>query len=69
MLAMRLSKGISQKKYRDRFDADPEVDFGAALSRYIGLGLIRKTEDGYAFTPEGMYVSNAVLSEVLDFEA
>lgn len=69
MLAMRLSEGISQKKYRDRFGADAEAEFGAALSRYIELGLIRKTEDGYAFTPDGMYVSNAVLSEILDFEA
>lgn len=69
MLAMRLSEGISQKKYRDRFGADAEAEFGAALSRYIKLGLIRKTEDGYAFTPDGMYVSNAVLSEILDFEA
>ena len=58
-----------QKKYRDRFGADAEAEFGAPLSRYIKLGLIRKTEDGYAFTPDGMYVSNAVLSEILDFEA
>ena len=67
MLRMRLSDGVSARAFAERFGADFETEFGVKLSRYIDGGFVRKTADGYAFTPEGMYVSNAILSEILDF--
>lgn len=67
MLRMRLCKGISHSDYAARFESDLEADFGNRFAPFIPMGLVTRTEDGYAFTPDGMYVSNAVLSEVLDF--
>ncbi len=67
MLAMRLCSGVSGRLFETKFGGDFEREFGHALARFIPLGLVQKTPDGYAFTKEGMYVSNAILSEVLDF--
>lgn len=67
MLRMRLCEGVSAKDFETRFGRSFEDLFGARLSRYQKGGFVKKTDDGYAFTLEGMYVSNAILSEVLDF--
>ena len=67
MLRMRLSDGVYARAYEERFGGDFEAEFGAGLSRYLDGGFVRKTDDGYAFTPQGMYVSNTILSEILDF--
>ena len=66
MLRMRLSKGVSRKAFEARYGVD-FAPFAAALEKYVPMGLVKKTADGYAFTPEGTYVSNAILSDVLDF--
>lgn len=67
MLRMRLCDGVSVRAFEEKFGVDFEETFGKALSRYLTGGFVRKTEDGYAFTPQGMYVSNTILSEILDF--
>lgn len=67
MLRMRLSDGISASAFEARFGEPLEQHFGALLGRYIQGGFVEQTEDGYAFTPKGWYVSNAILSEILDF--
>ena len=68
MLRMRLADGISGKAYNHRFGADLEADFGRALLRFVPGGFVKQTANGYAFTREGMYVSNTILSEILSFE-
>ncbi len=67
MLRLRLRDGISAAAFGERFGEDLEETFGNALGRYVSDGFVRRTEDGYAFTPQGWYVSNAILSEILDF--
>lgn len=67
MLRMRLADGVDVKDFEGRFGECFEDRFGAALRRYIPMRLVERTENGYAFTPEGWYVSNAILSEILDF--
>ncbi|MBQ9785730.1 MAG: radical SAM family heme chaperone HemW [Clostridia bacterium] len=66
MLRMRLCKGISRAAFEGRFGMDFSP-MAQGLERYVSMGLVSKTADGYAFSPEGMYVSNAILSEILDF--
>ncbi len=68
MLRLRLTKGIDVGTFRSRFGADFEEMFGKKLSRYLPMGLLRRTPAGYALTPEGMYVSNSILSDILDFD-
>ena len=66
MLRMRLSEGVSRAAFEARCGVD-FAPFAAALEGYVPMGLVKRTADGYAFTPEGTYVSNAILSDVLDF--
>ena len=65
MLGLRLSEGISRSVYRETFGRDLDADYGAALCHYLPTGHVARTEDGYRLTPLGMYVSNAILSDVL----
>lgn len=68
MLRMRLAEGISPAAFDDRFGGGFEERFGKCLRGEIARGFVRVTDAGnLAFTPEGMYVSNAILSEILDF--
>lgn len=67
MLRMRLCEGISARAFEERFETNFEASFGHKLRAYVSGGFVRETEDGYAFTEEGMYVSNAILSDVLEF--
>ena len=66
MLRMRLSAGVEHAAYAARFGRSLERDFGARLAPYVSMGLVLRREEGYAFTPEGMYVSNRILSDILD---
>lgn len=67
MLRLRLSEGISEKAFADRFGTSFSDRFGAALSPYLKAGLAKRTEEGYALTREGMLVSNTILSDLLEF--
>lgn len=66
MLRMRLCEGISRAAFEGRFETDFS-GLASSLEKYLPMGLVKRTGQGYAFTPEGMYVSNAILSEILDF--
>ncbi len=68
MLRMRLSQGICAKDFEARFGRSFDDTFGKRLKKYENGGFVRRTDGGFAFTPEGMYVSNAILSEILDFD-
>ena len=67
MLRMRLTEGISLPKLRARFGEASAGRIQKSLASYETGGFVRKTENGFAFTPKGFLVSNTVLSEVLDF--
>ena len=67
MLRMRLTEGVSASAFAARFGISFDECFGKRLAPYIKDGFVRKREDTYFFTPLGMYVSNAILSDVLEF--
>ncbi len=67
MLRMRLSDGVRAAEFEARFGESFFDTFGTRLKKYEARGLVRVTEEGAAFTPRGMYLSNAILSDVLDF--
>lgn len=67
MLQMRLWQGINAEELRARFGVSLEDFFGERARRFWDAGLLRRTEGGVAFSREGMYVSNLVLSEILSF--
>lgn len=63
MLSMRLADGCDFTALGDA--GKPYLD---TLLSYEKTGLVKKTPHGAAFTKEGFYVSNSILSDVLDFE-
>jgi len=67
MLGMRTARGVSVAAFDARYPQSFRETFAPRLEKYIPMGLVKRTADGYAFTPEGMYVSNGVLSDVLEF--
>ena len=67
MLRMRLFEGIDEKDFSARFGISFEGAFGDQ-ERLIRGGFLTKKQGRIAFTEQGMYVSNAILAEWLDFK-
>jgi len=67
MLRMRMTDGVPARDFYNRFGEDFEAVFGKRLVPYVKQGLVMRTDERYAFTKEGMCVSNGILSDILDF--
>lgn len=67
MLRMRLFRGVDLAEYRSEFGEDFVKKYGEKLSRYVNGGFVTLDARHCAFTLKGMYVSNYILSEILDF--
>lgn len=66
MLRMRLFRGIDEADFEARFGASFEEVYGD-ISRLVAGGFLVREGGRIAFSEKGMYVSNAILSEWLDF--
>ena len=66
MLRMRLADGVDETQYRARFGEDFRAHYGVRLEPYIREGFVSADGGRYRFTDSGFYVSNAILSSVLD---
>ena len=67
MLRLRLFDGISLSAYRQTFGRDFLAKYGKKLERYLAGGFARAAVDRIALTAKGMYVSNYILSDLLEF--
>lgn len=67
MLRMRLEEGVSAKAFERRFGVSFSSAFGKYLDEYVPDGFVTKKGDTYKFSTKGMFVSNYILSAVLDF--
>ena len=65
MLGLRLSEGISLKKYERLSKRDLLSECKDKLSKYAELGYIKIVGDNLSLTESGFYVSNNILSELL----
>ena len=68
MLGMRLTDGIVIEDFEARFNTSFSEKYGHRLDEYVEAGFVEKDERGYRFTTNGMFVSNYILSAVLDLE-
>jgi len=68
MLKLRLCEGLSSREFTDRFAINFDAVYGRQLRLYIDNGFMKYDGDRYSFTPKGMYVSNYILSSILDFD-
>ena len=67
MLRLRLSEGLCEEELEERFG----VSFRAMLpetDRLMEHGLLKEKDGRISFTDRGFFVSNAILSELLEFD-
>ncbi len=69
MLRMRLEDGVSGDMFQRIYGEDFYTMFGQYLDEYVEGGFVLKRGNRYSFTTKGMFVSNYILSAVLDFES
>ena len=67
MLRMRLDAGVDMNEFKSRYGTDFYNKFGRLLDEYVEGGFVKRLGDSYAFTSKGMFVSNYILSAILDF--
>ena len=68
MLRLRLNAGVRLDEFSFRFGVDFEKMFGRKLIPYIKSGFAVRRENSVALTSKGMFVSNYILSDLLDFD-
>ena len=66
MLRMRLARGVCESEYRERFGEEFADHYGKRLLPYVDGGFVRHEGDRWFFTSDGFYVSNTILSSILD---
>lgn len=66
MLALRLADGIDDEEFRRTFGVTFTERYGARMAPFAAEGLAARTEHGWTLTERGMYVSLALLAEILD---
>jgi oxygen-independent coproporphyrinogen-3 oxidase len=66
MLGLRLGDGIGEETFRRRFGYGFYEKYGARLAPYLAHGLVHFDGQRTALTDRGMYVSLALLCEILD---
>lgn len=69
MLRMRLSEGIDTDVFSTTFGVSFEKLFEKFLPLYLKNGFIVKDGRNYFFSTKGMFVSNYILSAMLDFDS
>ena len=68
MLGFRLNSGIDKNKFAKLFNRDFDNMYYQKIAPFIDSGHIVATNAGYAFSLNGMFVSNYILSKIVDFE-
>lgn len=59
----RMREGINVEQINVKYGIDFENQYHDILTKYENLNLIKRTSKGYVFTPNGVLVSNVILSE------
>lgn len=69
MLRMRLTEGVDTGDFAAKFGVSFEKMFAKYLPMYLDNGFMKNKGRKYFFTPKGMFVSNYILSAMLDFDS
>ena len=65
-LGLRKLSGINVEEINIKYNIDFLEKYNDILKKYEGLNLFAKTQNGYAFTPQGVLVSNVILAEFIE---
>ncbi len=68
MLRLRLTAGIDENEFARRFGYSFDELYGEKCRRFVRGGFMTRRRGITALTPAGMFVSNTILSDLLEFE-
>ena len=68
MLGLRTADGISKSEFLARFGVDFDEKYGEKMEKFKKMGYFCEKGDALALTESGFEVSNAILTEILDFD-
>ena len=64
-LGFRIISGIDVESINSKYRINFEEKYLKILQKYENLGLLQKTKNGYALSPNGILVSNTIFSDFL----
>ena len=67
MLRFRLTAGLDCREFARLFGVSFEQLYGRKMYPYVKNGFATYKDGVFALTPQGMFVSNYILSDLLDF--
>lgn len=65
ILGLRMTEGISEEEFQERFHIELEEVYGEQLEKYCREKFLEKRDGRIRFTREGISVSNVILAEFL----
>ena len=68
MLRFRLVAGVDSREFNYRFGRSFEQLYGGKCEKFIKNGYMTMRGGVYSLTPAGMFISNYILSDILEFE-
>lgn len=68
MLRFRLVAGVDSRDFMQRFGHSFETMYGEKCDKFIKNGYMTLRKGVYSLTPAGMFISNYILSDILEFE-
>ena len=68
MLRFRLTAGLDVREFFHRFGLSFETLYSEKCRKFIQNGFMTVKNGVYALTPSGMFISNYILSDLLEFE-
>ncbi|MBQ4353306.1 MAG: radical SAM family heme chaperone HemW [Clostridia bacterium] len=68
MLRLRLTAGIDDREFTRRFGYSFEEMYGKKCRKFIDNGFMTGHNGVFTLTPTGMFISNYILSDLLEFE-
>ena len=66
MLGLRTSQGVVKAQFEQKFGFSFDSKYAERIKEYAEAGFIIDTERACTFSPEGLYVSNRILADILD---
>ena len=67
MLRLRLAAGIDDREFSRRFGFSFERMYGEKCRFFVQNGFMTVKNGVFALTPSGMFISNYILTEILEF--
>ena len=67
MLRLRLAAGIDDREFSRRFGFSFERMYGEKCRFFVQNGFMTAKNGIFALTPSGMFISNYILTEILEF--